>query len=200
MPHLVAMKDNKSNKDMLIRLKKGDMRAFDALYNKYCKRLHAFVLKFVKREAEADDIIQEVFLKIWEARSKIDVYTILESFLFTIAYNTTMSQLRKKVHETKYREYLKSIQKIETADKIINELHFKELNQNVQLLLNQLTPRQKEIFLLSREQGHTHQEIAKKLNISVNTVKNHMIAALSFLKKEISNSLIINILFVFLFF
>lgn len=132
-------------------------------------------------------------------RNKIDVYSSFESFLFTVAYNATMSLFRKRVSEKKYVEHLKSMQQPGNAPGIIDEIQFQELNQKVQTLLNQLTPRQEEIFRLSREEGLTHEEIAKKLDISLNTVKKHMANTLSFLKSHIDTSLMINLLYVYLF-
>lgn len=193
------MNNTKSNRELVKLLKKGDMAAFDAIYNSYCHKLHQFVIRYVKQEEDAEGIVQEVFIKIWEARTKINVYESFESFLFTIAYNTTISLLRKRVSETKSREYLKSLQQIDTADQVIEEIHFKELDQKVQSLLKQLTPRQKEIYLLSREEGLTHKEIAKKLNISENTVKNHLVTTLKYLKSHIDNNLVVNVLFLCLF-
>lgn len=175
------------------------MAAFDAIYNQYCHRLHQFVLRYLKQEEDAEGIVQEVFIKIWESRSKIDVYASFESFLFTIAYNSTISLLRKRLSEIKSREYLKSLQQINSTQSVIDELEFEELNQKVQILLEQLTPRQKEIYCLSREEGLTHKEIAKKLDISENTVKNHLVTTLNYLKKHMGNSLATSLLFVCLF-
>ena len=175
------------------------MAAFDAIYNKYCHKLHEFVLTYLKQEEDAEEIVQEVFIKIWNSRGKIDIYSSFESFLFTIAYNSTMSLLRKRISETKSREYLKSLQQIDTAEQIINEIQFKELDAKVQSLLKQLTSRQREIYFLSREEGLTHKEIAQKLNISESTVNNHLVVTLKYLKSHIDNSLAINILFLYLF-
>jgi len=190
---------NKSNTDLLRLLKHGDMLAFDAIYERYSKRLYCFVLRYIKQESDAEEIVQEVFLKIWEAREKIELTTSFNSFLFTIAYNTTISLLRKRINEKKYLENLEIRQKIDEADEIINEIQYKELNKQVNSLLEQLTPRQKEIFLLSREEGLTHEQISQKLNISANTVKNHLVAALSYLKQHLNSSLMINVLFMSLF-
>lgn len=175
------------------------MMAFDAIYEKYCKRLYAFVIRYVKREEDAEEIVQEVFIKIWENRTKIDIYSSFESYLFTISYNSAISTLRKRVHEKKYIEYLKSIQESDNLEELTDELYFKELNSKIQSLLADLTPRQREIFLLSREDGLTHEEIAKKLGISVNTVKNHIVSTLNFLRSNIDSAFVINALFVCLF-
>src|SRR5690606_5484897 len=141
--------------------------AFYNIYERYCKRLYGFVSRYIKQEADAEEIVQEVFIKAWETRHKIDDSSSFESFLFTVAYNATMSLFRKRASENKYIEYLKSLQQPGNAPDVTDEIHFQELNQKVQTLLNQLTPRQKEIFRLSREEGLTHDEIAKKLDISI---------------------------------
>ncbi len=193
------MKDNKSNTELIKLLKNGDIAAFDAIYNQYCYKLHQFVFMYLKQEEDAEGIVQEVFIKIWQSREKIDVYASFESFLFTIAYNATMSLLRKRMSEAKSKEYLKSLQQIEIAEQVIDEIYFKELNQKVQTLLDQLTARQKEIYLLSREEGLTHEEIAQKLNISESTVNNHLVKTIKFLKSHIDSGLAVNILFICLF-
>jgi RNA polymerase sigma-70 factor, ECF subfamily len=176
------------------------MRAFDAIYERYCKRMYGFVIRYIKQEEDAEEIVQEVFLKIWESRKKIDTYSSFDSFIFTIAYNTTISLLRKRVNEKKYLEHLQLRQQITNADEIIDEIHFKQIKEQLKSTLNQLTPRQREIFLLSREEGFTHEEIAKRLNISTNTVKNHLVTTLAFLRSKIGKSMITGMLFFYLFF
>jgi RNA polymerase sigma-70 factor (ECF subfamily) len=153
----------------------------------------------VKQKEDAEGIVQEVFITIWETRNKIDIYSSFDSFIFTIAYNTTINLLRKRVNEHKYQERLNSIQQITGADQIIDDIYFKEIKTQLHSVIDKLTPRQKEIFQLSREVGLTHEEIAKKLNISVNTVKNHMVSSLAFIKSHIDKGLIANFLFISLF-
>lgn len=192
------MKVLKSDKDLLLLIQKDDKVAFYNIYERYSKRLYGFVIRYIKLEVDAEEIVQEVFVKIWEARNSIDVYSSFEYFLFTVAYNATMSLLRKRSSEKKYLDHLKAIQ-INDAPDLIDEIHFNELTEKVHSLLNELTPRQKEIFQLSREEGLTHDEIAKKLDISVNTVKKHMVNTLAFLRAHIDNSHLINLLFICLF-
>jgi len=193
------LKVTKSNKDLLILLKKGDILAFDSIYEMYSKRLYGFVLRYIKQKEDAEGIVQEVFIKIWETRNKIDIYTSFDSFIFTVAYNITINLLRKRISEHKYQDRLNSVQQITEADQIIDEIYFKEIKIQLQSLLNKLTLRQKEIFQLSREEGLTHEEIAKKLDISVNTVKNHMVTTLAFIKSHIDKGLTANFLFISLF-
>jgi len=173
------------NREILILLREGDCDAFYNLYVRYSKRLYGFVFMLIKQEADAEEIVQEVFIKVWEGRNRIDLSSSFESFLFTIAHNSAISLFRKRVSEKKYFDYLRSLQQFDRAPDLIDEIHFNELKLKVQSLINELTPRQKEIFQLSREEGQTQDEIAKKLNVSVNTVKKHMVNALAFLKTGI---------------
>lgn len=175
------------------------MLAFDAIYEKYSRRLYGFVLRYIKQEEDAEEIVQNVFFKLWKSRKNLDVYSSFDSFLLTVAYNSTISLLRKRMNEQKYLEYLKNRQEIEKTPDLIDEIQYNELNEKVESLLNDLTPRQREVFRLSRYDGLSHEEIAKKLSLSKNTVKHHLVAALSFLRSNIENGLIINFLFVSLF-
>ena len=193
------LKNNKSNIEIVRLLKKGDMSAFDNIYSKYCYKLHGFVMIYLKQEEDAEEIVQKVFIKIWNSRNKIDVYASFESFLFTIAYNSTMSLLRKRITEIRSREYLKSLQQVEVSENVIDEMQYNELNDKIHSLLEQITLRQKEIFLLSREEGLTHKEIASKLKISESTVNNHLVTTLKFLKSHINSSLFVSALFFYLF-
>lgn len=193
------MKVSKSNQELVLLIQKNDRVAFYNIYERYSKRLYGFVLRYIKQKEDAEEIVQEVFVKIWESRNKIDAYSSFEAFLFTIASNTTISLLRKRTSEKIYLEHLKSLQQCANSPDLIDEIQFNELNDRIQSLLNELTPRQKEIFQLSREEGLTHDEIAQKLDISVNTVKKHMANTLSFLKSQIDSTLTINLLFACLF-
>lgn len=193
------MENGQFNTELIKRLKGGDVAAFDAIYNKYCRKLHGFVWMYLKQEEDAEEIVQEVFIRIWESKAKIDLSAPFESFLFTIAYNATMSLLRKRIREAKSRAYLKSLQQ-GPGEQVSDEIHFRELDRQVQTLLQKLTPRQKEIYLLSREEGLSHKEIAQKLGISESTVNNHLVAVIKYLKLHINSRLAVNILFSWLFF
>jgi len=193
------LNNDKSNTELVKLLKKDDMKAFDIIYKKYSRRLYGFVFRYIKQEADTEEIVQDVFIKIWKSRDKINVYTSFESFLFTIAHNATVNLLKKRAIEQKYVEHVKSIQYIEESYELTDEIHYKELKQKFQGVFNELSPRQKEIFQLSREDGLSNKEIAEKLGISVQTVKNHLVTTLSFLKSKLNNGMLISSLFISLF-
>ena len=185
--------------ELLTRLKNGDMLAFDRVYELYSHKLFSFIFKILKNKAEADDIVQEVFVKIWESRHKIENYKLLNSYIFTIAYNNSIDLIRKRINNTKYLEHLKNSAVINVTPNVISQIEFNELNTQTEKLISNLPERQKQVYLLHREEGLTYPEIAEKLGISKNTVENHMVKALKYLRQNMDNSLLINILFVSLF-
>ena len=185
--------------ELLTRLKNGDILAFDQIYEMYSHKLFSFVFKILKNEAEVDDIVQEVFVKIWESRCKLEDYKLLNSYIFTIAYNNSIDLIRKRITNNKYLEYLKNSASINFTPSIINQIEFKELNNLVDKLIANLPDRQKQVYLLHRVEDLTYPEIAEQLGISKNTVENHMVKALKYLRQNINNSLLVNMLFVSLF-
>ncbi|OFX62077.1 MAG: hypothetical protein A2066_01630 [Bacteroidetes bacterium GWB2_41_8] len=175
------------------------MLAFDRVYELYSHKLFSFVFKILKNEAEADDIVQEVFVKIWESRQKLEDYRLLNSYIFTIAYNNSIDLIRKRINNTKYLEHLKNSSVINVTPNLISQIEFNELNSQADKLIANLPERQKQVYLLHREEGLTYPEIAERLGISKNTVENHMVKALKYLRQNMDNSLLINMLFVSLF-
>jgi len=169
--------------DWIQSLKKGDLRAFNELFDRYGKRLYHFSMGYLKSTADAEEIVQEVFLKIWNNREELSVQKSFESYLFTIAKNGILNTIRKSKSEQVYLNYIK----IHPEKNVLldDELNFNELEKAYKEAVEQLSPRRKEIFLLSREQSLSNAEIAEKMNISVKTVENQMTLALSEIRKDL---------------
>lgn len=185
--------------ELLTRFKRGDMLAFDQVYGLYSHKLFSFAYKILKDKADAEDLLQEVFLKIWASREKLGDYKLLNSYIFTITYNYSISLIRKRIISNKYLEQLKYSSVFQTAPNIVSEIEFNELNIQVEKLISNLPERQKQVYLLHRENNLTYLEIAEQLGISKNTVENHMVKALKYLRDNIDKSLLVNILFISLF-
>jgi len=195
----LKLSNDNITQELLTRLKNGDILAFDQLYELYSHKLFSFVFKILKNEAEVDDIVQEVFVKIWESRNKLEDYKLLNSYIFTIAYNNSIDLIRKRISNNKYLGHLKYSASINFTPTIVSQIEYNELNNQVEKLIANLPDRQKQVYLLHREEGLTYTEIAEKLGISKNTVENHMVKALKYLRQNMDNSLLINMLFVSLF-
>lgn len=189
---------DKQEKATIISLKSGDFEAFDRLFNKYGKRLFGFAIGYLKSHEDAEELVQDIFVKVWENRSELDENQSFNSYLFTIAKNNILNHFRKKAHQQSYIEYIKQHTKLihtKTEDDII----YSELDAQTKKVIDQLPSRRRKIFLLSREQGYNNEEIAKRLNISKKTVENQITHALKFIREQLGKKNLIPLLFFSLF-
>ena len=172
-----------SETEWIYALKEGDLSAFNVLFDRYGKRLYHFSMGYLKSTADAEEIVQEVFLKIWNNRIELSTQKSFESYLFTIAKNGILNTIRKSKSEQAYLNYVK----INPGKNILldEELNFNELEKAYHEAIEQLSPRRKEIYLLSKEQSLSNGEIATKMNISVKTVENQMTSALSEIRRNL---------------
>lgn len=161
------------------RLRKGDRTAFKQIFNRYEKKLLFYTAAIVKSKGQAKDIVQETFIKLWTNRQKIDPNQSLSGYLHTIARNMSLNQLKRAGYDQELRETIwEKIQEIQQRVKIEEDIYGRESSLLVQEAIRKLSPRRKQVFKLSREEGLTHQEIANKLDISPNTVKNQIVSAM----------------------
>ena len=155
-------------------------RIFNQLYNTYQERIYFFVLKRTQNEALAEDIVQFVFLRIWERKKLLTQGKINEAFIFTIARNLLIDHFRKDL----LKEELLNPNSIQST----NKDHEPTQNPKLQKLykaINALPEKRRKIFQLSRFQGLTYKEIADELSISIKTVENQMQAALKTLRENV---------------
>ncbi|MGQ7869524.1 RNA polymerase sigma factor [Sunxiuqinia sp. sy24] len=181
------MKNQELNieKQLIRDLKEGHAKAFDQLFTKYGKRLFFFSLGYLKSEFEAEEVVQEVFYKIWKNRKSVNPDLSFKAYLFKIAFNHIQELFQKLNLQKAYQHEI-----INTAIVSSNELdsrtNYQSLLELVNKLIDQLPPRQKEILIRKRQHGQAINEIAKELNISSKTVENHITEALKKLKKGLS--------------
>ena len=138
---------------------------------------------YLKNKQEAEDIVQEVFLKIWKSREELLAGTSFESFLFTITRNAILNTIRKEKYQQVYMNYVKL--HLEKNVLLDEELDFNELERAYKKSIDKLPPRRKEIFILSRYRNFSNVEIAKKMDVSVKTVENQMTSALADIRQNL---------------
>lgn len=185
-------------KTIVRKLLKGDVNAFDEIFQTYNKKIYSFSLSHLKSKEEAEGVVQEVFLKLWKNRSKLRVQADFRAFLFTITFNIIKNRFRKMDREQKHLEaYALTIAKEDHSSDLAVE--YNNLKETLDKFVAQLPPRQKEILRLNREDGLTVEEISQQLNISKRTVENHLFRAKSFLKKVMTDEHLIGLLFFWLF-
>ncbi len=168
-------------KELINRLKVGDTDAYTQLYDKYHPALYAYVLKFVKIPEVAEDILQEVFIKLWEIRKRINSDLSFNAYLYRITRNCVFKLLKKISKDEDMR--------VDIAYKLINSVNTADLKlqwQQYEAILNSaissLPPQRQKVFKLCRQEDKSYEEVAAVLHISRNTVKEHMVYAVRSLK------------------
>ncbi len=177
-----------SEEKLLRRLKKGDEMAFEILFHRYKNKVKGFVHKMLPPHISSDKIVQEVFIKIWIKRSKIDIQKNFSSYLFTISKNLVLDAIKTAVHKKLVYTETYILEEV-IPDHESFETSEKEMFSRLQKVLQKLPQRRRQIFSLSRFEGLTYKQIASKLNITENTVDTQIRKSLQFLRQEFSNIL-----------
>ena len=174
--------DNSSEeRSLILRLIEGDEDAFCELYATYKNRLIYFAMRFLKSREYAEDVFQDAFTVVWQSRRFINPDASFSSYLYTIMRNRILNQLRNAANEEKLKESILS-QALDYTEDTKREVMLNDLKSLISHALQQLTPRQREIFEMSREAQPSHKEIADKLGISVNTVQEHISTSLKLIR------------------
>lgn len=174
----MAAGETHSNESLLVaELSQGNEKAFIQLYDTYKDVIYAYSLKLLKSQANAEEILQDVFMKVWQKRETLDTSLSFKSYLYTIARNKCFDFLEKAANNSKLRETLfyQSQKSFVPADLKLIESDFEKIKEQA---YNTLPDKRREIFVLSRENGMTYDEIGEQLGISTSTVKTQMSKAL----------------------
>ncbi|NLR81097.1 RNA polymerase sigma factor [Chitinophaga eiseniae] len=167
-------------------LRNGSYKDFKALYDLFSGNLHGFVLRLTRSEEMAKDITQETFIKVWLYREKVDPDQSFKAFLFKIARNGVIDAMRKQWRSPVFEDYLQHCDELYTnGEEVTQRLDFDYFLRQLKAAKDKLTPRQREIFELRKEQGLSPAEISQKLGINEQTTYNILSTAVHILKKEI---------------
>lgn len=175
---------------LVLRLIEGDENAFCELYAAYKNRLIYFAMRFLKSREYAEDIFQDAFAVVWQGRRFINPDASFSAYLYTIVRNRILNQLRDLSNQDKLREQILS-QAVNYTNETKDEIIANDLRQFISRALQQLTPRQREIFQMSRERQMSHREIAEVLGISVNTVQESISISLRTLRTYLEKNSIV---------
>lgn len=179
MEHLPSYNEE----DLLRQLAKGSEAAFTAIFHRYRGRLYHYIFTITASREMAEDTVHDVFLKIWNNREKLADISNMNAYLFRVCHNQAISGLRRMAKETLILSELRqeTIPFLPDADPASQ----REIRASIQQAVNRLSPQQRQVFLLSRQDGLKHRQIAEQLGVSINTVKTHLGQALRFLREEI---------------
>lgn len=171
-------KSTQEESTLLALLREGSEYAFQLIFDRYRNRVYQVAMFYVKSPALAEDIVQDVFLKIWFQRRQLPELISFESWLYTLTRNFTLNCLKKLAHEWKARaSWTRNARQFdEDADHKLLNAQYRDLLQQA---IRQLPEQQQKVFLLAREKGLSYEAIAGELSLSPFTVKTHMARALS---------------------
>lgn len=161
-------------------IQQRDLPAFESYYKDHYKELFIASYKYVKESALAEEIVNDVFLKIWEDAEKINIETSLKAYLYRAIINRSINALNKQKRESLQQKELAGLQE-DRYD--VKEMEVNELKVRLYKAIDELPEQCRKVFMMSRFEGRKQQEIADHLGISIKTVKNHITHALKELSK-----------------
>lgn len=180
--------------ELLIKLRDNDHSALTAIYNKYWKNLYQSSYRILQDHDKCEDAIQEVFVNLWEIRSKLFIKISLKSYLYASVRYEVLRQLRRKTITEDIVKFMDTL----STDSNQELLEYKELDQQINQIIDALPSRCQEVFKLSRLEHLSHKEIAEKLAISTKTVEYHISNALLFLRSNLGKTLSVELFMVLL--
>jgi RNA polymerase sigma-70 factor (ECF subfamily) len=185
-----------TEKELVKKLKDGDSFAFEVLFYKYRNKIKGFAQKIVPAQIDPEEIVQEVFVRVWLKKEAIDPEKDFQSYLFSIAKHLVLDHLKSAVNRKLYfvgEHFQQDLLEEEGLEASMTE----ETEAKLQKLINEIPERRREIFRLSRFEGLSYKQIAERLNISENTVDSQIRNALAFLRKEFRKIVVLAFLYFF---
>ncbi|MDP9075972.1 MAG: RNA polymerase sigma-70 factor [Bacteroidota bacterium] len=186
------MPDHLIDSELIDRLKHDDDIALSIIYKKYWQMLYVSAHNILKDQQACEDIIQELFIKLWNNRHAVEINVSLKAYLYaSIRYEVYRQIKSGAVRDDIYDNLLERLQTPETY----HNIEYKELIGQINSVVNQLPEKCREVYKLSREEQLSHKQIAERLNISPKTVENQITKALRYLRTSLTTTLIAAIVY-----
>ncbi len=172
--------------ELILLVAQGDERAFSVLFQHYKDKLYSYALRLTEEEELAEEMVQDVFMKIWLNRAELKKIESFDAYLYTVIRNKSFNAIKRRAHEAVILKEI-SLNMTELQNSTEETVIVNNYQKLLQQVINQLPPQQKLIYDLSRIQGLKHEEIAQQLKISKNTVKVHLVKALHTIRSAFYN-------------
>ncbi|MCC7030016.1 MAG: RNA polymerase sigma-70 factor [Chitinophagaceae bacterium] len=179
-----------SDKHHITQLLSGNISTYETVYKTYFKPLYIYAYTMLKEEAQAEEIVQNLFLKIWERKEQISIDTSLKAYLYKSVYNDSLNYIKHLKVKSTYENHATQVMKQTKSPTPANKLQYKNLEDKLREALNELPEQCRTVFQMSRYEELKYREIAARLSISEKTVENHMGKALKLLRLKLSDFLI----------
>ena len=187
-----------SDAELSLKIKHGDKDAYQELFIRYAPRIFNFANSYLKNKDEAEELLQNVFLKVWENHSSLNESKNIKAYIFKIAINAFYDYVKRKNIENAFIDFAKNNYEVK-SNSTWQDVIYNEMVSNLNALVEKLPEQRRKIFRLSKEDGLTNDEIAHKLNLSKRTVENQLYRALSFLKEHFKEVSVVALLFFYIY-
>jgi RNA polymerase sigma-70 factor (ECF subfamily) len=179
-----------SDANLVQRLKDNDQPAFELVFNKFSKKLYYFTLGYVHAPVEAEEIIQNVFVALWENRDMLSEAFPIQNYLYKVTVNHIYNYFKHRLVRRRYVENM-IVEGIDKDGEAMQNIFSNDLEDVVYKIVEELPLRQKVIFKLSRLEGLCHAEIADRLGISIRSVENQIYRALKYIREKLNKESIL---------
>lgn len=173
-----------TSSDVLLRLGDGDEQAFAEVYDRYSPRIFGSILKLVKDRNVAEDLLQDVFVKVWHKRAEIDPARSFTSFLFTVARNQVYNYMRRASLEVQVAAYI-TAQTSESYQHVEEQVHYSESEKAIWEAIDRLPSRRKLVYIRCKIEGRSYDEVAEELGVTVAAVNAHIVKATKAIKAHL---------------
>jgi RNA polymerase sigma-70 factor (ECF subfamily) len=171
---------------LLIReLRRGNAKAFELLYKRYHARLYNFCMSIIRNKQDAEGMVQEVFIAVWENREKLDENKSFSGFVFSIAKNKALNRIKQNLSRQVYLEYMQMENQVQND--MVSDIESRELMDYLLKTIQELPDKTKQIFLLSRNEGLTYKQIASRLDVTENVVDHEIRKSLKYIRDKLGN-------------
>jgi RNA polymerase sigma-70 factor (family 1) len=177
-------------KELLLRITEGEEKAFNELFSLYRDRSYSYLLRITKSKIISEEATLDLFMKIWTGRNMLPEIRDFDAFLFCVLHNSAIDYLRKaKRNRLQQIEIWADLESLSTAPEADEKILHSEIEETIRRVMDRLSPQRRQAFYLSREEDLSYEQIARKMNLSRNTVRNHVSAALDFIRGNLDNGI-----------
>ncbi|MBK7041486.1 MAG: RNA polymerase sigma-70 factor [Bacteroidetes bacterium] len=188
-----------SDRHTILQLLSGDISTYESVYKAFFKPLYVYAYTILKDEIQAEEVVQNIFLKLWERKEKINIESSLKAYLYKSVYNDSLNYLKHLKVKSTYENYATQVMKNNHAISASNQMMYKNLEEAIRQAMNALPEQCRTVFQLSRYEELKYREIATRLSISEKTVENHMGKALKLLRLKLADYIVTVVVWIIYF-
>ncbi len=175
------MLDDNDDRQLVSRLKVGDKKAFEEIFRKYREKIYYFAIRYYNSAEDVENVVQDVFIKLWDERAGVKEELSLNNYIYTIAKNHLFNLQRKKINEKAYRSYI--VDHLVQTPNLEDELIYADLKESIDKIIDDLPAQRKKVFMMGNMEGLSNKEVASLLKLSIRTIEVHKSLALQTLRK-----------------